>query len=626
MKFTEISRKTAVFMLFISLLILIYVFVKQGYKLSLIFFQVLSINIGTFGYLALPRCSEISKNKKEDSMTKAYLLYLMSLGLFMLFVLSISTQGRTTGDIITLLVFSVVLSLTITYEVVSPTITFGHILLTILLLVGFISTFYIGGIIQYQDDPGAYVLMTKSIIDHGKVTSIPLWSRHYGIPYYNLWQATLLLVPRIHEENLQLISTVILAFNFLLLSYVLFRKRFNENIAYIASVLSLIFPITLKWTYVQDSRAFAMIFILLGWIAYLSFEKSLAYIIILILSWFSILNSHYFYSLIFLILIFIPLSVLAILSLYNKNLEHLKSPSQWAVMLAIVSYLVKVSMYQDIFSLLVKGIYLLLFGGSLRNLAVTSNMYFTLNELLTYLPFLIYVSFSIMGIFVYIEEYFNPRATKDVRILLSLISAGVLSIPLLKIGMYVLNPRRTFYFLGLIIGFLSSIAIFRTSTILKTKKSGRILILIILLFMCFLSISSNLSNQLDPFFYSGKYPVLYYHTLSEKYSISGISTHLDNKLHVYSDYKTTSRYIAPMWMYKNRKTIKNISELDKHSGYAIFSYIALNNSFLVDPNTQYASGTVSLFTLRNELNKKLLYEDRIYDGVIVAYKLKKVEK
>ncbi|AIF70342.1 hypothetical protein PAP_09835 [Palaeococcus pacificus DY20341] len=624
MRFTEISKKIAAFTLVISLSVLLYVFTKQGDKLSLTFFQVLSVVIGSFGYLMLPKSSEILRIRKVSKF-KMFFLLLISLGLFMLSVISILAQENTNRGAITLLVFSIALSLLIFYGIISPPITSRYILLTILLLTGFISTFYVGGIIQYQDDPGAYLVMTKSLITHSKVTPIPLWFHHYGIPNYNIWQAILLLVPEIHEANLQLISTVILVFNFLLLSYILFKKKFNKKIAYVAMVLSLIFPITLKWAYVQDSRAFAMIFILLGLISYLSFEKSPAYIIILILSWFSILNSHYFYSLVFVILIFIPLIVLVALPISNNNIQHLKALSRWIIMLAIISYVGKVSMYRDVFSPFVLGFYKLLYGGSLKNLTIASTTHFTLGELLMYLPFLVYVSFSIIGGLLYLEN-FDFKSTEDTRILLSLISLGVLSIPLLKMGMYMLNPRRIFYFLGLIFGLLSSIAIWRIIAVIRTEKLRDALIFVIALFICFLSISSNLSNQLDPVFYSGEYPVLYYHASSEKYSIWGISNRIDRELPICSDYKTTSRYVVPMWMYINRRVITDISDLDKCSGYAIFSYIALNSSFLVDPNTQYAEGTVSLFTLRDRINRKLLYKDKIYDGVIVVYSLWRSEK
>jgi len=624
MRVAETSKKIV---LVISLFILLYLLIKQEGKLSLTIFQVLSVVIGSSGYLLLSKRSRISRIRKVTTF-KMSLPLLLSQMFFIVFIVNISLQDKISRGTVSLFMFSIALSFLITYGVTSPTITFKHILLTALLLTGFTSTFYVGGIIQYQDDPGAYLLMTKSLISHGRVTHIPLWSHHYGIPAYNIWQATLLLVPEIHEIYLQSILTVILAFNFILLSYVLFKKRFNKEVAYIATVLSLIFPVTLKWMYVQDSRAFAMIFLLFGLISYISFERSpVAYITILIISWFSILNSHYFYSLVFVILIFIPLVIIVSLPINNniQHLKHLKILSRWIVILAVVSYVGKVSMYREVFSPFVLGFYKLLYGGSLKNLTIASTTNFTLGELLMYLPFLIYVSFSIIGGFLYLEN-FDFESIEDTKIMLSMISFVVLSIPLLKMGMFVLNPRRIFYFLGLLFGLLSSIAIWKTITVIRNGKVQATLIFITTLFICFLSIFSNLSNQLDPVFYSGEYPVLYYHTFSEKYSIWGISNRINRELPIYSDYKTISRYIAPMWMYMNRKTIRNISKLDEYSGYFIFSYIAFNNSFLVDPNTPYAEGTVSLFTLRDRINRKLLYNDKIYDGVVVVYSSRRLTK
>lgn len=615
MEFTEISKKIALFTLVISTLIFLYML--NQYKLSLMSFQILSVVIGSSSYLALSINSKILKTKKV-AISKILFLLLLSIILFLVFMTNILTQDNTNRGAVTLLMFSIVISLLVFYGTVSYTITFIHVFLAIILLTSFISTFYVGDIIQYQDDPGAYLVMTKSLVTHGKVVSIPLWSHHYGIPYYNIWQAMLLLIPEIHEANLQLISTVVLSFNFLLLSYIMFKKMFNQNIAYIAMILSLVFPVTLKWTYVQDSRAFAMIFILLGLISYLSFERSSAYLIVLIISWFSILNSHYFYSLIFVILIFVPMIILMAIPPIDRKGQYIRVRSRWIVILAVVSYLSKVSMYQDIFLPFVWGFYRLVHDGSLKNLAITSTTQLALGEFLMYLPFLIYIILSVAGAFMYVEN-FDMKSTKDIQIMLSLISISVMSVPIIKMGMYILNPRRIFYFLGLVFGLLSSITIWEISKRTISKKLGSVFIFIILLLLCFLSISSNLSNQLDPVFYNGKYPVLYYHTLSEKYSILGISNWISREASICSDYKTTSRYIVPMWIYKNRKIIKNISDLDICQDYVIFSYIAINRSFLVSPNNQYAEGTISLSVLKNQIARSLVYKNKIYDGVVIVY-------
>jgi len=608
------------------LIILMLVLTIRTYcKISLTYFEITFLILGCFGYL-LVSSIEFKKHVTKSEVS-IKILSLLPAMLFISFILITLSQKSIFRGTISLFIFSSALGILSLYVSTSSKIKSSYVLVTILMFVGFISTFYLGGIIQYQDDPGAYVVMTKSIINHGKVTFPSPWykyykgmTRHEGIPLYNIWQAEILLIPKISEVYIQIVSTIVISFYFLVLTYVMFRRvLYSEKIAYLSMVLSIVYPISMKWTYVQDSRAFVMIFLLIGLFSYFSLEShSMSYIIILILSWFAILNSHYYYPIIFISAIFIPLAILCILP-EKYGIKPLKKSSKWIIVLGAIAYISKISMYKNIFSIFVFGFQKLVYGGSIKNLTIEQTATFSLGQLLMYLPFLAFVMFTIIGFFTYIESF--RLDIRNVKMFLTLSSIAILSIFVIKIGIYVLDPRRIFYFLGLIFGALSAIAIWRIFNIINSEKLRIISLFSIITILTFLSISSNLSNQLDPFFYDGEFPVLYYHTISEKYSMQFINNHLHKleTVKIYSDYGTISRYIAPMWVYKNHEIIQNVSELKTRSGYILFSHTALTKSFLVDPNHQYKNGKIPIDGLRKELNRALLSKNKIYGGSILIF-------
>ena len=292
---------------------------------------------------------------------------------------------------------------------------------------------------------------------------------------------------------------------------------------------------------------------------------------------------------------------------------------KWIIILAIVTYLGKISTYENILYPLVVSIEKLLYGGGINNLVIDTSSAYSIGKTLEYLPFLIYVCLTVMGFLLYLKSI--KKTSKDIAVSNLIISTALLSIPILKIGMFVLNPRRIFYFFGIIFGFLTSISIWHIYKKLRCILFVNALIFILISLLVFFSMTSNLGNQLDPIFYSGQYPVLYFHTSSERDIIYFLSYHLprNEDISVISDYKTISRFIAPIWLYKIRTPIEDLSQLTNFKGYAIFSRYSLDYSFLFKKKAGYGIGNTTLENIKHKINENLISQNKIFDGMIIVY-------
>lgn len=407
----------------------------------------------------------------------------------------------------------------------------------------------------FQDDPGFHINSANIIASLG-IIPLDVFGDNYGNhPLFHIFYAMGIITTGINSYDFQGVTALIQTLSILVIYLVTVKITKNQTAGLFAALLYSIFSLSILYSVVTTTQGFSTLLVLLILFFYIKYtsdtKKSIISILSIILVYLALVFTHIQYS-------FVPMLWLLIYTtiLFFYRRHHNRNAGWQYLAISLLLIWIAKELYFGLGDSLLSSIATL--GSSVRDIfSNTCNIGMVQSSgpfqdywmfLLTNIGIVFYYTFLTSGVLLLLK-----RKDKQSRIfaLWSLVVFVVLIIGM-AMGQQGILFSRYYYWVGLVLSILGGFVLYSITTCFQacdvrvTKNLLVLLLVISLIGLCFVAITSEKSNNLDPMLYERQTPFIFFHTHEETEMLSRLFEKLPDDYIVLTDLRTGSRGSVPL--------------------------------------------------------------------------------
>ena len=477
----------------------------------------------------------------------------------------------------------------------------------------------------FQDDPGFHIYAANIIASSGTIP-LSIFGDNYGNhPLFHIFYAIGIVTTGINNYySFQGVIALIQTLSVLVIYLITVNITKKPTAGLFAALLYSIFGLSVLYSVVTTTQGFStlyVILILLFYVKYASnFKNSIVPILLILLLYLALAFTHIQYSFVSILWLLIYATIMF---LYGQRLNL----NRGCYYLVISLFLIWVGkeMYLGIGDSLLSSIASLVSScdmfsnaqiiGIAQNFGPSRNYWMFL---LTSIGTIFYYTFLTSGALLLLKR--NELQSK----IFALWSISAFSVLVLGMstGQSGLLFSRYYYWVGIVLSMLGGVVLYSISACIRVcnlrviKKLLTFTLIGSLIGLCFVTIVSEGSNNLDPMLYERQTPLSFFHSPGEVYILSGLFQMFPDDSVVLTDLRTGSRGSVPMQWQGDTLVFPSPSlEDNRNYNYLLINRYSVEEGMIFVNNDSLVYGWQVDSDIPSTLCKKM---DKIYSSDIIT--------